>query len=334
MRFGFFPSTSPLLHPETNRLLRTWKALAPQDYITLAYCLWMAMMALRAHGALATRVQQLTLSMVVCVVILGFRGGLWLGNVALWLYRSSLLAALQIPYFLLRDLLPAAITGTVDDMLLRLDTALFGVAPSLWLDGLITPGRTEWFAFFYFSYFLILAIHVLPILFLERRSTVAQHFAVGMLGVFAVGQATYFLLPGYGPYHHMEGQFQNALPGGFWMDTVWRTVQSGGAMLDIFPSLHTAGPLFIALFSFQHRALQPFRYTWPIAAFFSVNIIGATLYLRWHYAVDVLAGVMLAVAWFFLTPYLIQRDQERRRTETTVPAWPEPIPLDDSVRKR
>ncbi len=327
MRFEFFPSLSriPLPHEESP-LQRTWRALAPQDHITLAYCLWLAAMALRAEGAPEARLQQLALSTVVCGVILGFRWGQWASNGALMLYRSALLVGLQVPYFLLRHLLPAAASGTVDDALLRLDMALFGVAPSLWLDGQITPGRTEWFAFFYFSYFFVLAVHVLPILFLERRGVVAQRFAVGMLGVFAVGQATYFLLPGYGPYHHMAGQFQNALPAGFWMNTVWNTVQSGGAMLDIFPSLHTAGPLYIALFSFQHRALRPFRYTWPVAAFFSANIIGATLYLRWHYAVDVLAGVALAVTWFFLAPRLVDRDQERRRRETPAPAWPEPTP--------
>jgi membrane-associated phospholipid phosphatase len=63
-----------------------------------------------------------------------------------------------------------------------------------------------------------------------------------------------------------------------------------------------------------------------VAAFFSANIIGATLYLRWHYAVDVLAGVALAVTWFFLAPRLVDRDQERRRRETPAPAWPEPTP--------
>jgi membrane-associated phospholipid phosphatase len=327
MRFEFFPSLSriPLLHEE-SLLQRTWRTLAPQDHITLAYCLWLGAMALRAEGAAEARLQQIVLSTVVSGVILGFRSGQWAGNGALMLYRSALLVGLQVPYFLLRHLLPAATSGTVDDMLLRLDTAIFGVAPSLWLDGQITPGRTEWFAFFYFSYFFVLAVHVLPILFLERRSAVAQHFAVGMLGVFAVGQATYFLLPGYGPYHHMAEQFRNTLPSGFWMDTVWKTVQSGGAMLDIFPSLHTGGPLYIALFSFQHRALWPFRYTWPVAAFFSANIIGATLYLRWHYAVDVMAGIALAITWLFLAPRLIDRDQERRRRETPAPAWPEPTP--------
>ena len=66
-------------------------------------------------------------------------------------------------------------------------------------------------------------------------------------------------------------------------------------MKDIFPSLHTAGPCFIAMFSFRNRdrlarSATPGR----CSTFFAANIIGATMFLRWHYVIDVLAGFALA----------------------------------------
>jgi membrane-associated phospholipid phosphatase len=73
------------------------------------------------------------------------------------------------------------------------------------------------------------------------------------------------------------------------------TVSAAGAMLDIFPSLHTAYPTLLTLYSLRYRHTLPFRYTAPVTAFFTANIIIATLFLRWHYAVDVLAGLLLAV---------------------------------------
>jgi hypothetical protein len=295
--------------------------MAPHDWLAAGYASWLLGVAVWGQRAQEARLQQALLSVAVLGVLLGFRSGLLGSNAGpIALYRLSLLAAIQLPYFLLRDLIPAATSAVLDESLYRVDLALFGGEPSLWMDRLITPGRTEWFAFFYFSYFMVLAVHTLPILFLERRARLAQEFATGMVGVFALGQLCYFMVPGYGPYLHLADLYQNPLPVGFWMDLVLRTVQSGGALLDIFPSLHTAGPLYIALFSFRHRALRPFRYTWPLVAFFSANIILATLYLRWHYGIDVLAGIALAAGWLHLAPRLVS--WHRRRLVAPGASWP------------
>ena len=38
-----------------------------------------------------------------------------------------------------------------------------------------------------------------------------------------------------------------------------------------------------------------FAVAWPVTAFFVANIIVATLFLRWHWGVDILAGLTLAL---------------------------------------
>ena len=96
------------------------------------------------------------------------------------------------------------------------------------------------------------------------------------------------------------------------MDLVWSTVRSGGAMKDIFPSLHTAGPCFIAMFSFRNRDRLPFRFTWPLISFFAANIIGATMFLRWHYVIDVFAGFALAALAALISPLVTRWELERR----------------------
>jgi membrane-associated phospholipid phosphatase len=77
---------------------------------------------------------------------------------------------------------------------------------------------------------------------------------------------------------------------------VRKAVAAGGAGKDIFPSLHTAGPSFVAIFAFLHRTHRPFCWTWLPLAIIAANIIGATLFLRWHYVVDVVAGLFLATS--------------------------------------
>ena len=70
-------------------------------------------------------------------------------------------------------------------------------------------------------------------------------------------------------------------------------VQVLGAKIDIFPSLHTAFPCFFALHAFRHR--EVYRWSWPLLILQAVNISVATVFLRWHYGIDTVAGVALAV---------------------------------------
>jgi hypothetical protein len=238
-------------------------------------------------------------------------------------YRCTIYLPVQLSYFFFRDLLPVINPGSFDAELYSLDLWLFGIEPAVALDRFVTPATTEWFAFFYFGYFFVLALHVIPILYFGENQRVLGEFALGMLAVVCIGQTIYMLVPGWGPYRAMADSFQHQFPAGSWLEAVRGAVDSGGALKDIFPSLHTALPAFIALFSFRNRALAPFRYTWPIVLFSSVNIIGATLFLRWHYLVDVAAGLLLSSLTIWLVPMLIERDLERRHRRGLDLLWPE-----------
>jgi membrane-associated phospholipid phosphatase len=211
--------------------------------------------------------------------------------------------------------------------------AIFGVEPAMAMDTIVNSITTEWFAFFYFGYFFLLALHVIPILFLSRRPHILGEFSFGMLFLFTFGHIGYMLVPGYGPYKAMSGEFQNAFPSGMWLDMVMSAVASGGAQKDIFPSLHTAAPTLIALFSFRHRREIPFRYTWPLVAFAAINIIGATMFLRWHYVIDVVAGLTLATTAALVCQVATRWDLARRARENLSPQWPEFFPKSAPVER-
>ncbi|HEY8943909.1 MAG TPA: phosphatase PAP2 family protein [Polyangiaceae bacterium] len=243
------------------------------------------------------------------------------------LYRLALYAPVQLSYFFFREILPSVNPGSLDVELHDLDIALFGVEPAVLLDRVVTPTTTEWFSFFYFGYFVVLAVHVVPILFFSRNHRVLSEFTLGMLLVFCIGHIVYMLVPGFGPYYAMKDAFATPFPRGVWLDLVMNTVSSGGALKDIFPSLHTAGPLFIALFSYRYRARAPYRYTWPLVAFTCLNIIVATMFLRWHYLIDVVAGVLLAAFVMLIVPGLVEFELERRTRGGLGPLIP-PAPRD------
>jgi hypothetical protein len=210
------------------------------------------------------------------------------------IYRMTLFLCVFLSYFQLRWILPAVSPHSLDTELLAFDLRVFGYEPSLAWDRYVTPHTTEWFAFFYFGYFFLLIAHVVPIMLNGRGRIGVPHFALGIFIVFCSGHLLYMLVPGWGPYRALAGQFEHPLEGGLFWRLVRATVDAGGAQKDIFPSLHTAAPTYFAIYSYIHRRAWPFRFTWPFMAFAATQIILATMFLRWHYLIDILAGLTLA----------------------------------------
>ena len=209
-------------------------------------------------------------------------------------YRFTVFLSVFLSYFQLRDILPAVSSRAVDSTIFAFDQRVFGVEPSLAWDKFVTPTTTEWFAFFYFSYFAVLIVHIMPFLLAAKDTRLTHQFALGIFTVFCCAHTLYMLVPGYGPYAYLAHDFHHSLTGGTFWGWVRETVDAGGAQKDIFPSLHTAAPTFFAIFSFRFRKHFPFKYTWPVVAFFASQIIIATMFLRWHYLVDIFAGLTLA----------------------------------------
>jgi hypothetical protein len=242
------------------------------------------------------------------------RAGSYLNGMA---YRLTVWLAVFLSYFQLRHILPAVSERAVDADLLKFDLRVFHVEPSLAWDKFVTPVTTEWFAFFYFGYFFLLSAHVLGLMLAARNKFHLAHFAMGIFLLFCTGHIIYMIVPGYGPYWYLGAQFQHELTGGTFWHLVQQTVQAGGAQKDIFPSLHTAAPTYFALFSFRHRKSAPYKYSWIFVAFCATQIICATMFLRWHYLVDIFAGITLATFACIVGEILVVRDIKRRARLTT-----------------
>ena len=309
-----------------NRAAKIFRTFAVADGLVLAYLLELNLAVLIAPPSPMRRQSLLEVLglLLVYLVCLGLvrTGALRSNNWAALLYRIGIYGTVQQSYVFFKHLLPVVNPGSLDHKLFALDHVLFGFEPAVWADRFVTPSTTEWFAFFYFCYFFLLAAHIFPIVFGSRDQLLLGEFMLGMLIIVCLGHTGYILVPGFGPFRAFPELFKHELPSGLWMDLVWSTVRSNGAQKDIFPSLHTAGPCFIAMFSFRNRERLPFRYTWPLLSFFAANIIGATMFLRWHYVIDVLAGFTLASLAALISPLVTRWEVARRRAENLRPLVP------------
>ena len=79
-------------------------------------------------------------------------------------------------------------------------------------------------------------------------------------------------------------------------------------------------PTYLSLFSFLERKRTPFKVTWFPLMLFTTQIIGATMFLRWHYLVDICAGITLAVSAVLMSRVALRWDAARERCGGS-PAW-------------
>jgi len=192
-----------------------------------------------------------------------------------------------------------------DPVIIRLDQALFGCQPSLlWMVKLPYPGISEVFYAAYFSYYLMIGGVGLA-LYLRNKQHFFHYVSVVSF-VFYVCYIIYIVVPVIGPpvfFHKSYGvslppELQNLATQAYYPDAVQRGVffrlmgwiykgfEAPGAAI---PSSHIAIALCTVFFSFRY--LPRARYPHLFAA---VLLCLSTVYCRYHYLVDVLAGIITA----------------------------------------
>lgn len=120
-------------------------------------------------------------------------------------YRIALPGAIIATFTQLHYILPSASATSWDAQIYAADKALFHFEPAEAWDRYVNPRTTEWFSFFYYLYFGILLVHIVPMSLFERRMHVLREFSWGIFTVFCVGQLVYTLVPGFGPASSLRG---------------------------------------------------------------------------------------------------------------------------------
>jgi len=295
-----------------------WRELAVQDWIVLVYLFALLGFTVAGSGSRrTTALEYVSIDIAMFTVGVGLaRARVLAGLAGALAYRLGLFGGMFGSFLHLQYILPTARSIRLDAQIYAFDKLVFGFEPAELFDRFVTTSTVEWFSFFYFGYFLILAIHIFPFLFAVKDLRLVAEISFGIVTLFCVGHLLYILVPGYGPYRHLAGSFRHELDGPTWWRLVKTAVDAGEVSVrtDIFPSLHTAAPTFFALFAVRHRRRWPFRFTWAPMALFASQIVISTMFLRWHYLIDVIAGLLLAGAVSLLSAHVAGWEERRRRS--------------------
>jgi membrane-associated phospholipid phosphatase len=135
----------------------------------------------------------------------------------------------------------------------------------------------------------------------------ARAFYSGLFTLYGIGYLGYTVVPAIGPYVAMADRFTVPLVG-FWItDVLTALYPLGTNSCDAFPSLHVAASAYILLFDRRHRPAWYRAYLAPC-----VLLWVSTVYLRYHYGVDVVAGFALAGVGLWVAAEVWRRDESFR----------------------
>jgi hypothetical protein len=195
--------------------------------------------------------------------------------------------AINVVFQQLRTAIPAVHAEKFDVALQGIDQVLVGGNLSLALQPWVNPLTTEILSFCYLLFFPYLLFSVVTYFIADL--TLTKRFCVGLFSLYGIGFLGYSLVPAAGPWIAMAGEFSVPLEG--WRLTQWNDaiVRMGSNGVDVFPSLHCAVSSFFLAFDFVHRRWRFWSYLVP-----AVGLWLSTIYLRYHYFIDVVAGFALA----------------------------------------
>ena len=219
-------------------------------------------------------------------------------------------------YSLFSNLILRVNPHTADAVLARIDAWILGKQAAFLMEPWIHPWLTDFLSLVYFSFVLSLP-GVALYFYLVKEEKAFRRIMMGYLTLILLGITSYLLVPAVGPGQFFADRFTRDLQGQAISRGIGYIIQNARVSHDCFPSLHVGIPLLLSLYmrDYRRKAFIPFLVY--------VGLMScATLYLRYHYFIDVLAAFIYAPAAYLLNDFLLAHWPGEQRSP--VPAEPGP----------
>ncbi len=198
--------------------------------------------------------------------------------------------------------IPAIRSTDADRWLADLDHRIWQAHPTVWLERIHSPVLTEFLQIVY-TLFIPAVLMVAAMLWRKGDYAELQYYAFLIALGFLVSYIGYLLVPARGPRFLLRDLQHFPLQGLWLFDSMQNALDRlEEAHYDCFPSGHTELTILAWWGSrkVSNRLFKVyFAYTPPL--------IFATVYLRYHYSVDVLAGAVVAAGLILSAPVLYRK---------------------------
>jgi len=203
-----------------------------------------------------------------------------------------------------------------DGELIVLDQRLFGFQASVAIQRFITPARTAWMEFSYFFHILNIPI-VACFVYLCRPRQRFREMMSGLMVVNFFGLLGYILVPAVGPMYTQHDLYTVPLnqPIAIFNQQL-EFMNLARIHRDVFPGMHVAISFLVWLYALRNSR----RLFWLLSPLI-LSLWVSTIYLRYHYLIDDVAGLLLGPASFLLANWLFRRFADMAISIPIPAAW-------------
>jgi membrane-associated phospholipid phosphatase len=280
-------------------------SLAPVDVVSIVFLLVLIVLNLifSARVSVWAEIIVVNLSVILLIFVLAYLAETKKTKLLIGFHRFY---NYPIVFFVFKEIyrmVHAIHPVDYDWLFIAVDRWLFGVNPTQWMMKFANPHLTELFQTAYFSYYLLFILLGVE---LYRRYTIEEFDYGAFLVVygFYLSYVGYFLLPAIGPRFTLHDFYalNKELPGLLFTGWMRDFINAGESISfsmanaaelvqrDVFPSGHTQLTLIVVYLGHSFKL----RTRWLMTVLAGLLIVG-TIYLRYHYVVDLLGGLIFFV---------------------------------------
>ncbi len=189
----------------------------------------------------------------------------------------------------------------IDGKLIALEQQIWGFQPSIKFSEVFNQ---KWFSelmfFGYFSYYLM-PLAIIFMIFKTNYKKI-EEFGFILITSFLIYYVIFILLPAFGPQFYFEYPQNYIEAQGIFGKIIKLIQENGEAPTAAFPSSHVGISLIVLLWLYKHLKKMMILFV-PT----TILLILATVYIKAHYSVDVLAGFITAPIVYFISNQLLKQ---------------------------
>ncbi len=207
-----------------------------------------------------------------------------------WYPQAFFLFCFEELHYLVHLVFP----GWFDRWLIGFDHWLVGAHPTVWLEQFAWPALNDFMQMAYLTYFFYLVV-VAGILYAREEVRAFWAVMTSSVAAYTIGYLISIFFPIESPYHSLAAIQRVELTGGFFTSLIGVIERFGRVHGAAFPSAHVSGSFVALLGAWRYRRWL----FWTFLPFFLCMLV-ATVYGRYHYIADVLAGLVVGAIGFRL----------------------------------